>query len=153
MPIKTTKARGFTLIELMIVVAVVSILLAIALPAYQQQVLKTKRSLARGELLEVLARQEQYFVNNKGYALNLQTGLGYPADGYYIDTEGNDLATAGGAIYLIQFTTAPAATAIAFTIEAVPQGGQIKDTRCSTLRVSSVGVKTETGGGDVAECW
>ena len=151
MPIELTKARGFTLIELMIVVAIVSILLAVAIPGYQQQVLKTKRSLARGELLEVLARQEQYFVNNKSYALNLQTGLGYPANGYYIDTDGNDLATAGGAIYLIQFNGAPATTA--FTIEAIPQGGQIKDSRCMTLSITSVGVKAETGSGDTAECW
>jgi type IV pilus assembly protein PilE len=153
MLIKTTKARGFTLIELMIVVAVVSILLAIAIPGYQQQVLKTKRSLARGELLEVLARQEQYFVNNKGYALDLQTGLGYPANGYYIDTEGNDLATAAGAIYLIRFAASPVATATAYKLEAVPQGGQTKDSRCLILSITSVGVKEETGAGDTEECW
>ncbi len=148
---KWKKAPGFTLIELMIVVVIVSVLLAVGLPAYQNQVIKTKRSLARGELLEVQARQEQYFVNNKAYATDL-TNLGYPANGYYVDQDSNDLATSAGAIYQIQFQ-AGTATTTAFTLEAVPQGGQTKDDRCQTLRLTSTGVKTETGSGDTAECW
>ena len=61
----STKNRGFTLIEMMIVLVILGLLILVALPAYQQQILKTKRSLGKGELLEVLARQEQFFVNNK----------------------------------------------------------------------------------------
>ena len=144
------RASGFTLIELMIVVAIVAILLAVGIPGYQQQVLKTKRSLARGELLEVLARQEQYFINNKAYATDL-TNLGYPANGYYVDTDSNDLATAARAIYLIQFSGTPTTTA--YTLQAVPQGGQTKDSRCGTLTITSTGVKSEGGSGSTADCW
>ncbi|MEH6518579.1 MAG: type IV pilin protein [Halioglobus sp.] len=151
MSIERKKVRGFTLNELMIVVVIVSVLLAVALPAYQNQVLKTKRSLARGELLEVLGRQEQYFVNNKAYATDL-TNLGYPANGYYVDADSNESATSGGSIYLIRFTASPVATALAFTMEAVPQGGQTKDTRCSTLSITSVGLKASSTG-TTEECW
>ena len=66
------QARGFTLVEILIVVTVVAILAFIALPSYQQHVIKTKRSLAKAELMEVLSRQEQFFVNNRQYALWIQ---------------------------------------------------------------------------------
>lgn len=143
-------ARGFTLIEVMIVVAIVAILLAVALPGYQQQVLKTKRSLARGELLGVLARQEQYFINNKGYADDLLK-LGYPANGYYIDADGNALGTASGSIYQIQFSGTP--TTSAYALQAVPNGHQTEDSLCMTLGITSAGVKTENGSGSTADCW
>lgn len=144
------RQSGVTLIEVMIVVVIVSILLAIGLPGYQNQVRKTKRALGKGELMEVVSRQEQYFVNNKGYATNL-TNLGYPGNGYYIDADGNDLASATGSIYLIQFNGTPTVTG--YTVEAVPQGIQAKDTYCGTLRLTNEGVKTETGSGSAAECW
>ena len=139
-------AAGFTLIELMIVVAIVAIILAVALPGYQQQVLKTKRSLARGELLEVVARQEQYFVNNKQYATDL-TNLGYPTNGYGIDDDTNAVALGAG-LYNISLASA---TTTAFTLEADPTGGQTRDTRCGKLTLSSTGVKGADGS--VSTCW
>ena len=59
------KNKGFTLIELMIVIVIVAVLLAVALPAYQDSVIKSNRSAGRGILLDVASRQEQYFINNK----------------------------------------------------------------------------------------
>ncbi|MEH6610816.1 MAG: type IV pilin protein [Halioglobus sp.] len=149
MPRKATKARGFTLIELVMVVLVVSILLTVALPAYQNQVIKTKRSLARGELLEVLARQEQYFVNNKAYATKL-TYLGYPADGYYVDGNGNDFAAEAESIYQVRFYGIPGTAN--FTLEAVPQGVQGRDFQCGILRITSTGLKA-TSTSKTEECW
>jgi len=136
--------------ELMIVVVIVGILASVALPAYQQQVLKTKRSLGRAELLGVLARQEQFFVNNRGYATVL-TDLGYPASPYYIDADGNDESlSASDSIYLIQLTS----TAGEFDfLRAVPQLRQTRDTRCGYLQITSTGVKTAYGAGGVDECW
>ena len=138
---------GFTLIELMIVVAIVAILLAVGIPGYQQQVLKTKRSIGRGELLEVAARQEQYFVNNKQYATNL-TNLGYPTNGYGIDDDTNAVALGAG---LYNIRLASGASTTAFTLEATPTGGQTRDTRCGKLTLSSTGVKGAEGS--VSTCW
>lgn len=150
MRVRYKPVSGFTLIEIMIVVAIVAILLAVALPGYQEQVRKTKRSLARAELQELLGRQEQFFVNNRSYATTLSQ-LGYTDGGYGIDTDGNDIAKgAAAAIYNVQFNGTPTATA--YTLEAVPLSAQAVD-RCGTLRITSVGVKTQTGSGSNQECW
>ncbi|MEH6617468.1 MAG: type IV pilin protein, partial [Porticoccus sp.] len=87
------KSRGFTLIELMIVVAIVAILVGIAMPNYREYVLRSNRAVAKGALLEVASRQEQYFLNNRSYT-HLLADLGYPVS-YYIDSEGQPEAAAG----------------------------------------------------------
>ena len=149
MNISTPKAAGFTLIEVMIVIAVIGILLMVALPAYQQQTLKTKRALGKAELQEVLARQEQYFVNNRQYATSF-VDLGF-ANPYAIDADTNEVAvTSDGRIYTIAFA---AATAIAYTVTATPQLGQAKDSLCGTLQITSTGVKSASGGGGATLCW
>ncbi|MEH6570882.1 MAG: type IV pilin protein [Halioglobus sp.] len=145
----STKNRGFTLIEIMIVVAILGILVLVALPAYQQQILKTKRSLGKGELLDVLARQEQFYVNNKRYADTLDL-LGYAANPYAIDADGNDIATtASNRIYRIELS---AVTTSSFNLQAIPQLNQAKDTRCGSLQITSVGTKTVSSGATTG-CW
>jgi type IV pilus assembly protein PilE len=149
--LKFDKSSGFTLVELMIVVAIIAILLLLLLPAYQNQVLKAKRSLGRGELLSVMARQEQYFVNNRQYATDL-SDLGYAANGYFIDEEGNDTGAAGaGVIYKIQLAAAPVPTATVYSLEAVPQSRQANDNNCGTLTITHTGVKSAQGG--AFDCW
>ena len=146
--------RGFTLIELMIVVVIAAVLLVVALPAYQNQVIKTKRSVAKGELLKVLARQEQYFVNNKAYTDDL-TDLGYGADPYSVDSEGREVAVGSGEeIYTIDLAAiAGVSTARAFAVEAAPKKGQLKDGLCGKLAITSKGVKSENGAGSLSDCW
>lgn len=146
------KSQGFTLIEVMIVVVVVAILVAVALPSYNQQIMKTRRSLAAGELIKVQARQEQFFVNNKRYATDL-TDLGYTGASYGIDRNGKPVADdADSRIYIIQL--AADASATAFTLEAVPQLEQAQDAHCETLQLSSLGEKTIDGGTMAASyCW
>lgn len=61
-------ARGFTLTELVIVMAIVAVLAAIAIPSYQQHVLRTNRAAAQQFLMHVANRQEQFFLDNRGYA-------------------------------------------------------------------------------------
>ncbi len=142
-------SAGFTLVELMIVIVVVAILVGIALPGYQKHVIKTKRSIAKGELMEVLARQEQFFVNNRQYAVSLDA-LGY-TNPYAIDTDGDVvLTTATNRIYQIELVSP---TTTAFSVRAVPQLGQTNDQWCGTMTISSTGVKTETGSLPVEECW
>lgn len=141
---------GFTLIELMIVVAIIAFLVMVAMPSFQGQIRKTKRNIGKAELLSVVARQEQFFTNNKQYATAL-TDLGYSANPYAIDSDAVEVAvTAGGRIYTIQLASA---SATAYTLQAVPQLDQAKDTLCGTLQITSTGVKTETGSADVSNCW
>lgn len=143
------REQGFTMIELMIVVVVVAIIMAVGLPAYQGQVIKTKRALGRAELIAVLGRQEQFFVNNRQYS-NTLAGLGY-ADPYSIDDEANDVATSSSKrIYTISLATV---SATSFTVQAVPQLGQARDTLCGTLQITHTGVKSESGTGDTDDCW
>jgi type IV pilus assembly protein PilE len=146
---KYRRETGFTLIELMFVVVIVAIVLTVALPAYQGQVIKTKRALGRAELIAVLGRQEQFFVNNRQYSSTL-AGIGY-ADPYAINDEANDVATTDGdRIYTISLATV---SATSFTVQAVPQLGQAKDKLCGTLQITSTGVKSESGSGTTDDCW
>lgn len=153
---RSPRTQGFTLIELMVAVAIVALLIVIALPAYNQYVIAAKRSLARAELFKAMARQEQFFVDNKKYAATTLADLGYPGVTYAINSHGDAVAaTAADRIYVIRLAAAPAATATTYTLEAVPQLKQADDTKCQTLTLSSLGFKGLTGGatGSVADCW
>ncbi len=68
---KNTQAPGFTLIELMIVVAIVSILAMIAVPSYQNSMSQARRSDGQATLMDVMAREERYFTENNTYTTNL----------------------------------------------------------------------------------
>jgi len=76
--LKCSQYRGFTLIELMITIVIVGVIAAIALPGYQSSVRKSKRTEAKTELLQVMARQEQYFSENRTYTA-VPGDLGYTA--------------------------------------------------------------------------
>lgn len=75
------RACGFTLIELMITVAVIGILAAVAYPSYQQYVIRSNRATAQSFMMEAASRQQQYFLANRGYATLAELGYGtLPAD-------------------------------------------------------------------------
>ena len=93
--------NGFTLVELLAVLAILCALGVLVLPAYQSQVLTARRGLARLELLKIMTRQEQYFLNHLKYADSL-TQLGFPAHPYALTRDGNVApASATDSIYLI----------------------------------------------------
>lgn len=142
---KLQKSSGYTLIELMIVVAVIAIIASIAYPSYQNSVRKAARQTGKGVLLEVVSRQEQTFINNKSYATDL-SNLGYPANPFYIDNEGTPQASAAGSVYQISLA---AATASTFTLQAVPQNAQTKDSECGTLSITDSGMQSPTTN----NCW
>ena len=134
----TRHARGFTLIELLIVLAIVAILLAIAIASYEFATVKTRRAAAAGCLMELAQGAEREYTANLSYA-----GTAAPAGGCVAEQAG---------IYNYSFTAAPTATT--FTLQAVPQGRQATaDTWCGTMTVNQIGVRTESGSGDVAYCW
>jgi type IV pilus assembly protein PilE len=129
--------RGFSLIELLITVAIVAILAAIALPSYESYVLRTNRSEARSLLVEVAALQERFRYNNPGYAVTL-TALGLPA-APLSETQ--------------KYQLSMVANANSFTLTAAPRLNQLKDLECANLTLTNTGVKGKSGTATAAECW
>jgi len=109
--IKRTTARrrhgGFTLVELMMVIAILSILIAILLPAYQNQIIRGHRAAAKSEMLELANRQQQFLLANRAYAdqITLEDS-GYSLPTAVAENYSYDITLGGGAVpsYLITFT-------------------------------------------------
>lgn len=147
-----TRYRGFTLIELLIVVAVMAIIVAVALPNYREYVIKSNRSVAKGALLELASRQEQYFINNRSYTDAL-TDLGLDTN-YYLDSDGQRQTTSAGSIYRITIDEPDSNTGeTAYTLSAVPQNSQTDDAKCGTFSIDEQATKSVTGTQDAGYCW
>ena len=141
--------RGMTLIELMVVVAIVAIVFVIAFPSYERYVVRTKRAVAQNALLQVADRQQQFFMDNKQFAANL-TNLGFNANPFVVDDEGSaTVAAAADAVYSITLSNVTQTT---WTATAAPLHGQLsRDTNCGSLSITQAGTKASSGGG--ANCW
>ena len=125
------KKRGFTLIELMIVVVVIAILAGLALSGYQNQVRKSRRAEARQVIADLALKQEKYRSNNAIYGTVAQIG------------------SAQTAAYYTVALTAASNTSTAYTFTAVPVGDQAKDS-CGTLTwAMAAGVVTKSPN----DCW
>src|SRR4051794_24717847 len=75
------RRRGFTLLELVIVVVVVAILASVALPGYQDQVRKSRRASAQSHLLDIAQREQQYLLDARSYASTIAAlNMSTPAD-------------------------------------------------------------------------
>ena len=127
------KYSGFTLIELMVVVAILGILMVVAVPSYQEHVLVTKRSDGKVGLLEMAEKQERYYAANSSYATTLLLLYGSSAT-KYSDKE----------YYSMTITSADAN---GFALSAAAQGTQTDDPGCTTLKYSQAGTKGPSG------CW
>ena len=133
-------SKGFTLIELMIVVAIVAILAAVAVPNYQNYVLRSQRTVAINALLDLGSRQARFYTTNNGYANNM-AALGYAADPTILPRPGLGL-------YSLGVTTATATT---FSLTATRMGNQRNDT-CGNYTYTDLGVKGVSIGTVIA-CW
>ena len=137
---RQTQQQGFTLIELMITVAIIAILAAVAYPSYSEYVKRGNRSEGQALLNDTAALQERYYAQNFVYvtatadiATKLKGKTSSPTGKYNL-TLGAGAATDGG--YLLTATQ------------------QFSDTACGNLTLNALGVRGRTGSGKtIAECW
>ena len=131
--------RGFTLIELVVAIAIVGILAVIAYPAYQEQIRKGRRPEGQGALVELANVQQQFFSDNFTYTGTL-SNLGYTS------------ATTLGGHYTLSI---PVSGAAGFTVQAVPIGAQAADKKCAQMTLTNTGVKAakDSSGATQTDCW
>lgn len=130
--------RGFTLIELMIVISILAIVIAFGWPSYRDQVIKARRADGTIFLLELADLQERFFIDQGTYTTTIGD-LGFASttheDGFYTAT-------------LAAGSTGTIATS--FQLTATPQKGQANDS-CGNLILDSLGQRSVSGSGN--HCW
>lgn len=130
------KTRGFTLIELMIAVAVLGIIAAIAYPSYQEQIRKTRRSDAKAALMDAAAKAERHYTQFGNYGGTIPIP-----------------ATSENGYYTITLTAATTASPQTYSITATRAGQQAND-KCGNYAIDQTQAKTVAGGNlGAAQCW
>jgi type IV pilus assembly protein PilE len=142
-PMANVLSRGFSLLELMIAVAIVAILATIATTAYTSQVQKSRRTDARSALLDLAGREEKLFSTTNAYSA-APSDLGYGAVGAVWPQ------TVGSGYYQVSVLAPGDGT---YTVTATPLGSQINDTTCTSLSVNQLGAQTATPAANAATCW
>ncbi len=137
-----TRERGFTLIELMIVVVVIAILAAIAIPAYSRYAYRARREEGQELLLRIANAQERFYATNNHYGTLAEVGF--------------NTTTSPQGYYSADIPASASTSTQAFTVEAVPQNAQANDA-CGTLSIDTTGNKVP-GPNDAVhnsngKCW
>jgi len=136
-------SNGFTLIEVLIVVVIIGVLAAVAIPSYTGYMLKSRRVDGVSFLTEVAGEQVRFSSENNRYATTMAE-LGY-----------GDKATANSkdGYYTISIETSKLNQAFVLSATPVTTGPQAKDTECAVLTLNSSKQKTVSGTGSVADCF
>lgn len=155
-------SRGFTLIELMIVVAIVGVLAAVAMPSYTSYIARARRADARAQLLQAAQFMQRFYAANDQYAEDrggnsvLGSSVGMPdnlrrspADGTAVYQLNTSITTAGN--YTATFSTSP----VAYTLTMAPiTGGVAASDACGMFTITSVGVRGVASATKTRdECW
>jgi len=134
-------SAGFTLIEVMIALAIIGIIAAIAVPSYSSYMIDARRTDAMAFLSEVAGEQQRYFTENNQYAADMQE-LGYGSAATFASPEGHYVVSisnpGGNGSYLL--TAAPASG-----------GKQASDSECLAFTISHTGARQSTGSD--TDCW
>ena len=131
------------MIELMIVVLVMGILVAVAIPAYDNYITRATRTKATQSLMDVAGLEERFFYSNNKYTDQLSSlGIAGTSGDYCVDS------CTDSRYYTI---TIPSASTTDYTLQAAPGGNQTKDTVCGDLTINRAGVKTPAQSS--ARCW
>ncbi len=141
---------GFSLIELMIVVAIVGILASIAYPSFREQIMKSRRSDAMDALSQAASMQERWFTEHSSYTTNINNlGGASSPEGYY--TIGVNDITIGDTTSCTSGAYVPC-----FRLSAQATGTQADDNDCDIFYLDSAGMKSavNSGGSDNTDrCW
>lgn len=132
--LKVVNAKGFTLMELIIALAIIAVLATLALPSYQQQLQQSRRSDGTLALTTFAQRLERYFLEQGSYQ-GASTAL--------YQTHSNQ------GFYQLTIT----ADSRSYQIHATPVGAQADDTQCGTLSLNQLGARSISGDGKTTACW
>lgn len=149
------KEKGFTLLELMIVVAIIGILAAIAVPNYNRYIIKSRRAAAESFVMTLSNLEAQLLLDLRRY-VSVANNAAFPN----VPTDANpglNVTVPGdvSSYYNVSIAaTNPANAAPTFVVTATPVGGQATaDTQCGSISIDQAGTKAITGTGTVSSCW
>lgn len=140
---KCRSPLGFTLVELLIVMAIVAILAAVALPNYQDYTKRARRSDAQNTLMTLSNNLEKFFSDNNRYTVDL-------AEMGYTETAA-DTITSPESNYTVQVAAGGGGIAVSYIATATAVGAQATDADCVTITYDSTGQKGSTPSGN--DCW